>query len=216
MGKEKLLEKTTCNLMDKSNILMQYAPLIVGLISLIVCYLLFKKIQTLNSQSESISKIEKQFVNFIKEQSQLNEINSKKFNGVISQLNYINNLVQNSQSPGVKDVRPNVGPSVGPNVGPSVEKDNETNMRPMVNERELLPSSIQTNFPISPNSQTLPAPISTSGKKENMIDKTDINKVPIVNNKMHNNIDDKLTNRKIIDLQDKKEVIIEEVSEEEE
>ena len=104
MGKEKVTEevaKTFSNvskLGNTSNILLQYAPLIIGLVCLVVCYLLFKKIQTLNSHGDSVSKIEKQFTNFVKEQSELNGINGKKFNSMISQINQMSYIIQNSNS----------------------------------------------------------------------------------------------------------------------
>ena len=76
MGKEKVIEKTTEEITNKSNVIMQYLPIIIGLICLVVCYLLFKKFQTLNAQSSSIENIEKQFTGFIKEQSEINSFNS--------------------------------------------------------------------------------------------------------------------------------------------
>ena len=63
MGKEKVTEEVAktlgnvSNASNTSNILLQYAPLIIGLVCLVVCYLLFKKIQTLNSHGDSVSKI---------------------------------------------------------------------------------------------------------------------------------------------------------------
>ena len=44
MGREKVLEKATEEVINKSsginNILMKYAPIVLGLVCLIVCYLL--------------------------------------------------------------------------------------------------------------------------------------------------------------------------------
>ena len=85
MGKEKVTEEfakalnNVGNASNTSNILLQYAPLIIGLICLVVCYLLFKKIQTLNSHGDSVSKMEKQFTNFVKEKHIGYWINSHKW-----------------------------------------------------------------------------------------------------------------------------------------
>ena len=79
MGKEKVMEKITEEMpnLNKPNMILQYAPLIIGLVCIVACYLLYKKFQTLNSQGDSVSKIEKQFSNYVKEQSELNILNNK-------------------------------------------------------------------------------------------------------------------------------------------
>ena len=97
MAKDKVVEEITKTANKSSNILLQYSPLIVGLFSLIVCYLLFKKIQTLNSYGDSVNKIEKQLVNNIKEQNDINALNSKKINSIMNQINQLGYIVQNSK-----------------------------------------------------------------------------------------------------------------------
>ena len=243
MGKEKVIEKTTEEVAKRGNILLQYAPIILGLICLIICYLLFKKMQSLNSQSDSISKLEKQFTGFVKEQSEMNTVNGKKFNGMISQINQLGYIVQNSnvresnsingqmsperinektqvqpvqQVQQVQPVQPvqqvqQVQPVQQVPQVPQVQQvqqdqqdvpDKHVSKQPK--QREMMPTNvIQTNTPmnIEPEMNRLPPPINTSVKKEIQTSDDFI----------------KPTNKKVINLQqDKEEVMIEEVSSDDE
>ena len=180
MGKEKVTEevsKTLSNVGNTSNILLQYAPLIIGLVCLVVCYLLFKKIQTLNSHGDSVSKIEKQFTNFVKEQSEVNAINGKKFNAMISQINQMSYIIQNSSSRESNTVVSQMSPErdQGPKghqismQSNETQKPEQTSKQPPVQppQREMMPTSvIQTNFPMQGDSNSLPTPVSTTIKKE--------------------------------------------------
>lgn len=210
MGREKVIEKTTEEVAKRGNILLQYAPIILGLICLIICYLLFKKMQSLNSYSDSISKLEKQFTGFVKEQSEMNTVNGKKFNGVISQINQLGYIVQNS----------NIRESNSIDAQMSPERINDKPLVPQVQQqqvqnvpdkqpkqpkqREMMPTNvIQTNTPINTDSDInrLPPPINTSVKKEAQTSDGFI----------------KPTNKKVIDLQQvKEEVMIEEASSDDE
>ena len=199
MGKEKVIEKTTEEITNKSNVIMQYLPIIIGLICLVVCYLLFKKFQTLNAQSSSIENIEKQFTGFIKEQSEINSFNSKRFNALISQINQVNYVLQNNNTRETNTVTSQMSP----------DRDNikqEQNLQQQSQpQREMMPTSvIQTNFPINGQENRLPVPINTSNKKENE------NNVQNFPRKMK---ETKL-NKKIIDLEkeeEKNNTVIEEI-----
>jgi len=68
-----------------------YFGIIIGLLSLIICYLLYKKIQNLDLENSSFNKIEQQFTKFIKEQNQINNEQLTKFNILASQLNEVKN-----------------------------------------------------------------------------------------------------------------------------
>lgn len=218
MGKEKVIEKTTEEIGKQTNILLQYTPIIIGLICLIICYLLFKKIQSLNSQSDSVSKLEKQFTGFVKEQSDMNTVNGKKFNNVISQINQLGYIIQNSnkiepqispektiekfatqqvlqapQAPQVPQV-PQVSPVP---LAPLSSRVQQTHQTP----REMMPTNIiQTSTPqINAESQInkLPPPMNTSIKKEIIIQDNIV----------------KPSNKKVVDVQTvSEEVMIEEAS----
>merc|ERR1711861_110765 len=113
-GREKVLEKATEEVINKSsginNILMKYAPIILGLVCLVVCYLLFKKLQSVSSQSDSVGKLEKQFTSFIKDQSEVNTVNSKRFNAMGSQMNQISYVMQNMSNRPVNEINTQLSP----------------------------------------------------------------------------------------------------------
>uniref|UniRef100_A0A6C0LEL3 Uncharacterized protein n=1 Tax=viral metagenome TaxID=1070528 RepID=A0A6C0LEL3_9ZZZZ len=204
MGKEKVTEEVAKTLGIKSNVLLQYAPLIIGLVCLVVCYLLFKKIQTLNSHSDTVSKIEKQYANFVREQSEVNSINGKKFNAMISQINQLSYVIQNSSSRESNTVVSQMSP----------ERDNGQELptqHTQPPQREMMPTSvIQTNFPMKGESSSLPIPVSTTNKKE-------IEKLPTIEQQKQPKQGGKNNNnKKVIDLQTlKEEVLIEEASSDE-
>ena len=219
MGKEKVTEeaaKTFSNVGNISNILLQYAPLIIGLVSLVVCYLLFKKIQTLNSHGDSVSKIEKQFTHFVKEQSEVNTINGKKFNAMISQINQLSYIIQNSSSRESNTLISQMSPErdQGPQGPQSIENQQpeQTSKQPPVQpqQREMMPTSvIQTNFPIQGDSNSLPTPVSTTIKKE-------VETLPTIEQQKQPKQSAKGNSKKVIDLQTlKEEVLIEEASSDE-
>lgn len=228
MGKEKVTEEVAktlsnvSNVSNTSNILLQYAPLIIGLVCLVVCYLLFKKIQTLNSHGDSVSKMEKQFTNFVKEQSEVNAINGKKFNAMISQINQLSYIIQNSSSRESNTVVSQMSPErdQGPQSpqghqismqSNETQKSEQTSKQPPVQppQREMMPTSvIQTNFPMQGDSNNLPTPVSTTIKKE-------VETLPTIEQQKQPKQGAK-SNKKVIDLQTlKEEVLIEEASSDE-
>jgi hypothetical protein len=197
--------KTTNNI---SNMIVQYTPLIIGLVSLLVCYLLFKKIQSLDSQRDSVTKIEKQFTDFSKEQSEVNIVNSKKFNALISQINQLSYIIQNSNNRETNSINSQLSPEreiiqKEQYIKNSQELQNDQKLTEQPKQRELMPTSvIQTNFPINTEEKTVPNPISTTIKKEILSNE----KLDIPNEK-------KNSNKKVIDIQKlKEEVLIEEAS----
>lgn len=187
MGKDKVAEKVIEEVSKGNtiNMIVQYAPILIGLISLVVCYLLYKKIQSLNTVNDSVGKVEKQFSNFIKEQSEINGINAKRFNAIGSQINQIQYVLQNMNSREVNNIESQMSPA----------RDQETQQSPTINDRELIPSSVVQNvFPVNNNNiEALPPPISTSNKKE-----PDINQEPI--NKQESVIKTKSKNKKVVTL----------------
>ena len=211
MGKEKVTEeaaKTFSNVGNISNILLQYAPLIIGLVCLVVCYLLFKKIQTLNSHGDSVSKIEKQFTNFVKEQSEVNAINGKKFNSMISQINQMSYIIQNSNSRESNTVVSQMSPERDKSQEQQAPVQSKPPTQPQ--QREMMPTSvIQTNFPMQGNSNSLPTPVSTTIKKE-------VENLPKIEQQKQLKQGTKGNSKKVIDLQTlKEEVLIEEASSDE-
>jgi len=203
MPKEKIIEKTTEAFANKTNILVQYAPLVLGLICLIICYLLFKKIQSLNSHSDSISKLEKQFTGFVKEQSELNAVNNKKFNGMISQINQIGYIIQNSNNREVNSVNTQMSPERSTVPEQQEQQHQEQQQQPQHQEqqqREMMPmNTVKPTTKIN----SLPPPMNTSTKKENLI--RDVDNV-------------KHQNKKVINIQtlQEEEVLIEEASSDDE
>jgi hypothetical protein len=226
MGKEKVTEevaKTFSNvskLGNTSNILLQYAPLIIGLVCLVVCYLLFKKIQTLNSHGDAVSKIEKQFTNFVKEQSELNGINGKKFNSMISQINQMSYIIQNSNSRESNTIVSQMSPERDQSQEQQVKQAQQEKQAQQLQvqstlptqpqQREMMPTSvIQTNFPIQGSSNSLPTPVSTTIKKE-------VENLPTIEQQKQSKQGNKSNSKKVIDLQTlKEEVLIEEESSDE-
>jgi hypothetical protein len=193
--------------------LLQYAPLVIGLICIVVCYLLFKKIQTLNSHGDSVSNIEKHFTNFVKEQSEVNTINGKKFNAMMSQINQLTYIVQNSNSRETNSFVSQMSPERQNNTENEESlkeslKDIDNKLPAQPIQRELMPTSvIQTNFPIKTEAETLPTPISTTNKKE--IEN-------LATNDQQKQTKQSKNNKKVIDLQTlKEEVLIEEASSDE-
>lgn len=225
MGKEKVTEEfaktlnNVGNASNTSNILLQYAPLIIGLICLVVCYLLFKKIQTLNSHGDSVSKMEKQFTNFVKEQSEVNVINGKKFNAMISQINQLSYIIQNSNNRESNTVVSQMSPDRDQVLAPQVpsqsmetQQSEQTSKQQPVqpSQREMMPTSvIQTNFPMQSDSNSLPTPVSTTIKKE-------VETLPTIEQQKQPKQSSKGNSKKVIDLQTlKEEVLIEEASSDE-
>ena len=215
MGKEKVTEEVAktlsnvSNVGNTSNILLQYAPLIIGLVCLVVCYLLFKKIQTLNSHGDSVSKMEKQFTNFVKEQSEVNAINGKKFNAMISQINQMSYIIQNSNSRESNTVVSQMSPER--DQGQEQQAPPSQPQQPtQPQQREMMPTSvIQTNFPMQGNSNSLPTPVSTTIKKE-------VENLPTIEQQKQPKQGTKGNSKKVIDLQTlKEEVLIEEASSDE-
>ena len=98
MAKEKVIEETTKVLKNNGNMLMQSLPLLLGLVCLLVCYFLYKKIQTLSFQSETINKIDKQLNKMFEEQNEINNIHSKQFQGIVNQINYLNHIINNKHN----------------------------------------------------------------------------------------------------------------------
>ena len=229
MGKEKIIEKTGEVILNKTNMILQYAPIFIGLVCLVICYLLFKKIQSLSSLNSSIENIEKQFTGFVKEQSEINVINAKRFNALIAQMNQVSYVIQNNSVREINTVNSQMSPdkSQGPQQGqpqgqpqePSQVPSHEQKQVPPQGQpqvpqgqpqRELMPTSvIQTNFPINSGHSTLPTPVSTTNRKE---------KENNVEN-FHTNVKEttKSGSKKVIDLQGlKEEVLIEEASSDDE
>ena len=245
MGREKAAEKLaeeTVNAINptssKMNIIMQYIPLVVSLISLIVCYLLYKKIQSLNTQNDAVSKIETQIASFIKEQSEINTINSKKFNTLVSQLNQLNYLIQNTNSRENNTFDTQMSPERTTTNTTTTTNNNlqqqqqQQQQQQLEKQREMIPTSvIQTSFPISPpvnQVNSIPLPTVTSNRIENEINEinenafgTSVNSViPNKRGRKPKEIKEKsvtsVPDKKVVNLQDNNDVIIEEVSSEEE
>lgn len=221
MGKDKVIEKITEEIpkINKSSIILQYAPLIIGLICIVACYLLYKKIQSLNSRGDTLSKIEAQFTGFVKEQSELNTINSKKFNVLMSQVNQLNYIIENLNGREVNSMDTQMSPerpiisnepvAQGPQ-GPQ----GPTEIKQPI-QREMMPTSaIQTGYPIEQQAQNLPIPTSTSLKKEiNNNEISEINKVPVQQKTQKK----ESKSKKVVNLENlKEEVMIEEVSSDDE
>ena len=162
--------------------------------------------------------MEKQFTNFVKEQSEVNTVNSKKFNALISQVNQLSYILQNSNNRETNSIDSQASPEREivqqvqntQNVQQNLPDVQNVQMSTQPKQRELMPTSvIQTNFPINTEAETIPPkPISTSIKKE-IVSKENL----------ENPNNNKKGNKKVIDIQKfKKEekVLIEEVSSDEE
>ena len=145
-----------------------YFGIIIGLLSLIICYLLYKKIQNLNLENSSFNKIEQQFTKFIKEQNQINNAQLTKFNILASQLNEVKNEKETFLSENV------------------VKKEKSSIKLQEVKQpeqREMMPTTIfQTSLPVDnnvPENVNLPPPVVTINKKSEKLNDTtlDLNKI---------------------------------------
>lgn len=215
MTKEKVMSPLTNGIKPSNDIktmFSMYAPILISLIALLVCYLLYKKFQTVNSTGDSILKIEEQFTTFIKEQSDINMVNSKKFNAVITQINQVNYVLQNSFN--TTKEQNTIETQLSPERPNSNKQAKQENITPSVNTivqppvRELLPTSvISTNFPVSRPIEDIAdskLPISTVNKV--IHDVSDLN----MSNKKRNAEHD---SRNVIEIED---TLIEEISSSEE
>lgn len=174
MGKEKVVEEVIKNITnaesDMTTTIFKYAPLIIGLIALVACYLLYKKFQSVNNTSDSLGKLEKQFTGFIKEQSEINIVNSKKFNSILAQMNQLSYILQNSNAREQNDLNSQMSPekTMLPPLEKQVSQQPPQQLQQQPQQRELIPNSIQTNYPMKP--EQLPdemlKPVVTSNKKE--------------------------------------------------
>jgi hypothetical protein len=173
MGKDKVAEEiiktTTSN--NITELILKYAPLVIGLVALVVCYLLYKKFQTLTASGDSVTKLEKQFTGFVKEQSDVNTINSKKFNSFGSQLNQLGYIIQNSAPREQNSTNSQMSPER------EIAQQQPVQQQPVQQQpvqREFMPTSvIQTNFPIKHEQQSdnIFKPQSTTNKTEIVNDK---------------------------------------------
>jgi len=213
MGKDKVVEeiiKTASNSTPGTNdMVLKYLPLVIGLIALIVCYLLYKKFQTLNNTDDSLGKLEKQFTGFIKEQSEINMVNSKKFNSILSQMNQLSYILQNSSVREQNDINSQMSP----------EREQVNKLPQQPQQREFIPNNIQTNFPIK--QEQLPdemlKPVITTNKKETLNEQMQqqIQQIPRQLSEENKTLKNKNTNsKKVVTLTE--DVLIEEASSDDE
>lgn len=215
MGKEKVVEEVIKNTVNANSsitdMILKYVPLIIGLIAIVACYLLYKKFQSINSASSSVDKLEKQFTGFIKEQSEVNTINSKKFNSIFSQMNQISYIIQNINSREQNDINSQMSPEKA--MLPPLEKQPQQQMPQQPPQRELIPNNIQTNFPMK--AEQLPdemlKPVVTTNKKETFNDQMQqqIEQIPTQVMKENKNVKNK-NSKKVVTLTE--DVLIEEAS----
>ena len=192
MGKEKTVTNLT---KPPSDLLFKITPLIIGFLSLAICYLLFKKIQTIYTQKDNILQIEKLINTHIQEQTELNMVNNKKLNTLMSQVNQISFLIQSK----MERPKNSVDSQISPNL-----------------------NNIKTEYNVTPpNEQKINKVITNESKKikkENN-ESSDFEK-PQVDKKENNESSDfekPQVGKKIIDLEKlKEEVVIEEASSDDE
>ena len=169
MGKEKVVDEiiknTTNSVPGITEMILKYAPLVIGLIALVACYLLYKKFQTVNNTGDSLGKLEKQFAGFIKEQSEINMVNSKKFNSILSQMNQLSYILQNSNTREQNDINSQMSPER--EIGNQQPQQQQQQIK-QPQQREFIPNNIQTNFPIKqdPLPDEMLKPVVTTNKKE--------------------------------------------------
>ena len=218
--KDKAIEKTSevVSQIKSQSIIIQYLPVIVGIMCLLVCYVLYKKYQTLSASLSTTDKLEKQYTSYIKEQSELNAVNAKKFNALMAQMNQINYVMQNSNLREVNSFNSQMSPDRDMQKTQQMQQVQQAQQLQQAQQvqqaqqlqqvqklqqpeqRELMPTSkIQTNYPIDTSGE-LPKPISTTNKKEQEIN-------------IGNSSGKKSNGKKVINLeQTKEEPLIEEVS----
>jgi hypothetical protein len=214
MGKEKVTDEImkTTTTTSITEMILKYAPLLIGLIAILACYLLYKKFQSLNNTGDSVGKLEKQFVGFAKDQSDINTVNSKKFNSILSQLNQLSYIIQNSNQREQNSIPSQMSPER--ELAQSQQASQQTQkqqQQPQPKQREFMPNSIiQTNFPIAKDKlpDEMLKPINTTNKKENLNDQ--LQQLPI-----HEVEDTKnKKNKKVVTLTE--DVLIEEASSDDE
>lgn len=166
MGKDKVAEKMTEviteNVGNTQNKILQYSPIILSFVSILICYLLFKKIQTLEANSSSMTNIETELTKFIKEQGELNKMTIQKYNELSSQINKLGYLLQQNPAPAAEQQMP-VREQMPVKV-PISENNVKTQESP---QREMI-AQIPNGVPIVQNTNNFvpPIPENTSSKKE--------------------------------------------------
>lgn len=215
MGKDKVTEEILNTTNNTTNLIFKYAPIFLAFICLIICYFLFKKIQTIHTSQESNTKLEKEFITFVKEQSEVNAVNNKKFNSIMSQINQIGYLIQNSN---INEMKPDNGKDIYHNMGQTEKQHNmEQNRNNIVVDR-IRQSEKQNNMVLDQM-----RPVNTSNKvdKENTFDDMLRNKIQdknedqVVEQNVEQNVDITVDTLKPKEKKTKKKVIIEEESSDE-
>lgn len=171
MGKDKIAEKMTEVITEKvgntQNKILQYSPIILSFVSILICYLLFKKIQSLEANSSTMTNIETELTKFIKEQTDLNKMTIQKYNELSSQINQIGYLLQNTGQPFVPDV-PVQAPVQAEMQNQVNVPISENNLKTVESHQREMIAQIPNGVPIVQNNNNFvpPIPENTSSKKE--------------------------------------------------
>ena len=175
-----------------------YIILIIILIIIVICYILYKKVNALNEQNDAFAKKEKEYLNFIKEQTEQNSNIKNKFNMLIEHSNHISSVINENFSK-VKDTvnnnnTNNTNNNTKTNNNNTNNNTNNTNnnteiFKPKMKDqmgdiheiskeksitqpeqREMMPTSIfQSSVPLEKEANSLPPPSVTINKKSEIM-----------------------------------------------
>ena len=130
--------------------IMSYLPILIGIVALVICYFLYKKLKTL-SENYNSSKIEKHLKQFIEHQSTLNKNINKKMDESFSYFqDNLNNIENKINSNNGDDFFNSIKPESKlepkfeskPIIQSELVTDNEQS-QPI--QRELMPNSVFQN-----------------------------------------------------------------------
>lgn len=192
--------------------ILKYIGIIIALIAIVVCYFLYKKISSMNSHTESITKLEENFSKYIKEQNEINTMYTKKFNLVGSEFNNIQNIFNENMQEISKMVN-NENHKKNEKDSFIISKEEKNENKEEIDDvvkikqpeqRQMMPTSVfQTSLPVDNNnnnsSNTLQPPIPTHNKKSEIIN----DKLPVLN---ESNV------KKVVTISSNEEVFLEEDS----
>ena len=76
-----------------SSMFMKFLPIIISVLCLVICYLLFKKFQSLTFISDTVNKVETNINKIIKDQEQKSKETNSKFLSVVNHINHMSEII---------------------------------------------------------------------------------------------------------------------------
>lgn len=199
---------STVNSTDNTLSILPFIAIFIAIVALIVCYLLYKKIELFNDNNTSIIDIESNISQFVKEQGEINTLYAKRFNSLMSQLNQLHFLIQEQNN--LKNDTNDFLESSSSQKEKIEQNKSEQQIIKQPEQREMMPTSIfQTSVPVDSEINKLPPPLATINKKNDILNEN--------NSKLNINQTKNLNKKKTVNIETTSDIIeISEDSDEEE